>query len=381
MKITPIFAPFLIVSLIFLTACHSKGNKDGAGAKDSIPTSSVTVKYAKGFTVQDKDGYRILEVRDPLGESDVVYRYALIPRGTEPDGIPTNCTRLEVPISRAVCMTALQLSDFIVLDETEKIVGINSFKYLFNEKIKSRLANGETIRIGIEGNFDTEKILAIRPELILVSPFKKGGYDVLRNLGIPLVTFLGYKEPYALGQAEWMKFIGLLTGEEEKAEETFRAIEERYLSLMKLADSAGSRPTVMSGEMHGGNWYVVGGKSYLANLFRDAGAQYFLTDDERYGGFYLDFETVYSKGSETQFWRIANSYPGDFSYDALRDEDARYADFRAFKEKKVIYCNLRTTPFYENTPVEPDIVLSDLIKIFHPELLPDHEPVYYTLLE
>ena len=125
----------------------------------------------------------------------------------------------------------------------------------------------------------------------------------------------------------------------------------------------------------------MGGKSFLANLFRDAGAEYFLKDDNRYGGFYVDFETVYASGAETEFWRIANSYPGTFSYEALRDEDTRYADFRAFKEKKVIYCNLRKTPFYENTPVEPDVVLADLIKIFHPDLLPDHTPVYYKILE
>lgn len=375
------FYPFFFCLLLLLLPACSQREKESSHKDDSTTKSSVVVKYAKGFSVEDREGFRLLEVRDPLGESSLVYRYALVPRGTKPEGIPSDCEVLEVPVSRAICMTALQMSHFIALGETDKIIGINSIKYLFNEKIKDQIARGQTVRIGMEGNFDTELILSTKPDLIFVSPFKKGGYDVLRNLGIPLVTFLGYKEPLALGQAEWMKFIGLLLGTEERADEIFGEVEKRYLDLCDLADSAPTRPTVMSGEMHGGNWYVVGGKSFLANLFRDAGAEYFLKNDDRYGGFYVDFETVYSSGAETEFWRIANSYPGAFSYDALRDEDSRYADFRAFKEKKAIYCNLRKTPFYEDTPVEPDVVLADLIKIFHPDLLPDHTPVYYKILE
>ena len=372
----------LLLSLLLLglNSCKKSEKEKSTTEGAEVMTSSVTIKYAKGFRVEDRDGYRLVTITDPLEESDLTYKYALVPKGTAPDGIPADCEVLKVPVNRTICMTALQMSDFIALDETDKIVGINSIKYLFNPKIKEQIASGKTAKIGIEGNFDTEVILSIAPELILVSPFKKGGYDVLRSLGIPLVTFLGYKEPLALGQAEWMKFVGMLLGEEDKARETFEAIEDRYLKLVDLAKTAKAHPTVMSGEMHGGNWYVVGGRSYLANLFRDAGAEYFLKDDTRSGAFYTDFETIYADGAETEFWRIANSYPGAFTYDALEDEDARYADFRAFKERKVIYCNLRETPFYENTPVEPDVVLSDLIKVFHPELLPDYEPVYYKLL-
>ena len=133
--------------------------------------------------------------------------------------------------------------------------------------------------------------------------------------------------------------------------------------------------------MHSGNWYVVGGDSYLAQLFRDAGASYFMKNDNESGGFYVDFETVYSQGANADYWRMVNSHNGTFTYEALKQSDARYADFKAFKEKSLIYCNLREKPFYENTPVEPEVVLGDLIKIFHPTLLPEHTPVYYELLK
>jgi len=138
---------------------------------------------------------------------------------------------------------------------------------------------------------------------------------------------------------------------------------------------------VLSGELHGGNWYVGGGRSFLAQIFRDAGGEYFLPDDQNSGGLNLDFETVYSQTAHAQYWRIVNSYNGTFSYDALKAEDARYADLNAFKNKGVIYCNMREKPFYENMPVQPDVVLADLIHILHPDLIPgDYSPVFYELL-
>ena len=115
--------------------------------------------------------------------------------------------------------------------------------------------------------------------------------------------------------------------------------------------------------------------------FKDAGADYFLKDDEQSGGVTLDFETVYNQADDADYWRIVNSFPGTFSYEALKEQDPRYADFRAFREKGIIYCNMKDTPFYESMPTEPEVVLADLLHIFHPDLLPDHTPVYYARLK
>lgn len=364
--------------LIILSACNP--NK-----KTSVETSTANdtteVKYAKGFSVSNHGNYRLVDITDPSGESDIIYKYALVNRGTTSKEIPSDYEIIETPVRSVICMTTLQMSNFIKLKATDRIVGMTSARFLFNEQLKKQLKENTTKRIGIEGEFDTEIIMALNPEIILVSPFKRGGYEAIRNLDIPLISFLAYKESSPLGQAEWIKFTAMLLGLEEQANEQFEEIEKRYLELKALSESVSDQPTVMSGELHSGNWYVVGGNSYLAQLFRDAGANYFMKNDDESGGFYVDFETVYSQGANTDYWRIVNSYNGAFSYDALKQSDARYADFKAFKDKKVIYCNLREAPFYENTPVEPEVVLADLIKIFHPTLLPEHTPVYYDLLK
>lgn len=373
---------FLFLSVI-LSACVGGAKKEQANKenKNGSNTTEIQVKYAKGFTVKNAGNYRLVDIQDPLGENTQTYHYALVPRGEKPEGIPAGYTVIETPVRRAVCMTALQMSNFIKLNATDKIVGISSTRFLFNKNIKSQLKDNKTKRIGIEGNFDNEIILALNPDIILVSPFKKGGYESVKSLGFPLVTFLGYQESSPLGQAEWIKFTAMLLGIEDQANRQFDEIEKRYNELKTLVAKASLKPTVMSGELHGGNWYVVGGKSYLANLFEDAGARYFMQNDNKSGGFYVDFETVYSQGANIDFWRVVNSFDGTFSYEAMKQTDARYADFKAFKDKKVIYCNLREKPFYENTPVEPETVLADLIKAFHPDLLPHYTPVYYEILK
>lgn len=375
---------------LLLSACHSGQKDTGEGADSSaivgeMPDSLVIVspKYAEGFSVRYlSGGIKLLDIRDPQeGAAPTTYRFALVPAGGNASDVPEDYTVVRTPVSKTICMTSLQLSNFICLDACERVVGITSTRHLFNEKMNGQLREGKTARIGIEGNFDGEVIMALDPDVIFISPFKRGGYDAMRETGIPLVPHLGYKETTPLGQAEWIKFIGLFLGLEKEADARFEAIEHRYLELKSLADKVETRPTVFSGELRGGNWYAVGGKSFLAQLFRDAGADYFLRHDDRSGGVTLDFETVYSQAESADFWRIVNSYNGNFSYEALRASDERYADFRAFRDKKVLYCNMKQTPFYESMPVEPDVVLADLIHAFHPDLLPDHVPVYYSLLK
>jgi len=377
-------------SILCITSCGSKSKH--ASGQDTAATdylvaatdtaAIVTPVYAKGYVVKHLPGnVRLVDIHDPQKESSNTFHYALVPKGTKPAGIPSDYTVIETPVQHVICMTSLQLSNFIRLGACSCVAGITSTRHLFNEEMKERLKSGKTAKIGIEGNFDSEVIMSVNPDVIFISPFKRGGYDAMRETGIPLVPHLGYKEMTPLGQAEWIKFIGMFIGRETEANKAFAAIEKRYIELKQLAAGVKKRPVVFSGEIRGGNWYAVGGKSFLAELFRDAGADYFLKDDPRSGGVTLDFETVYSQAESADFWRIVNSYDGKFSYDALKSLDPRYADFRAFREKKVVYCNMSEKPFYENMPMQPEVVLEDLIHAFHPDLSPNHVPTYYELLK
>lgn len=295
--------------------------------------------------------------------------------------IPEGYTPVRVPVERTLVMTMLQLSNFTALDALDAVRGITGTKNLFNKDVRSRVKDGRVVKIGMEGNFDTELIMAADPEVIFISPFKRGGYDTIKETGITLIPHLGYKELTPLGQTEWVKFIGLFLGKEAEADSVFSGVESRYQQLKDKAAVVETRPTVLSGEMHGGNWYAVGGQSTLAQLFRDAGAEY-VVKDEHTGGVNIEFEEMYAMAADADYWRILNSYPGDFSYEALKASEPRNELFRAFREKKVIYCNMKQTPYYELSPMAPDILLADLIAVFHPDLMPaDYEPVFYRLLK
>lgn len=372
-----------IFGLVWLAACGNQpsGNQQTPTMKGVTDTLRiVSPKYAQGFNVSyPQTGVVLLDIQDPVHHEKENFHFALVPDGFS-GAIPEGYTKIVTPIHSAICMTSLQLSNFIKLDLTEKVVGITSTRHLHNPRMNEQLKNGTTQKIGIEGNFDNEVIMAIQPDVILISPFKRGGYEALRHVDIPLIPHLGYKELTPLGQAEWLKVVGLLTGEEAKANATFAGIEKRYNELKAMTDSVRQRPTVFSGEMRGGNWYAVGGQSFLAQIFSDAGADYFLKDNPESGGVTLNYETVYTKAANADYWRIVNSFDGDFGYEALEAQDKRYTDFKAWKQHGVIYCNMKQVPFYEAMPVEPEVVLADFIHVFHPDILPEHTPKYYHLL-
>jgi len=360
----------LISVLVLLCACSPQGDKQSQPGADAI--EEITVKYATGFTVRDTAGMRLVDV----GKKD---HFALV--HDEGIAVPEGYIKVKVPIERTICMTALQLSNFTILDAHDVVKGITGTKNLFDEDIKARVKDGRIVKIGMEGEFDPEVVMAANPDVIFISPSKRGGYDAIKEIGITLVPHLGYKELDPLGQAEWIKFIGMFIGKEKEAQEIFAGIESRYNELKEKASRVEQRPTVTSGEMHYGNWHAVGGKNYLAQIFRDAGADYVINDDET-SGEDLEFEKMYALSANADYWRILNSYQGDFSYEALKASEPRNEMFKAFREKKVIYCNMKQTPYYEIAPVKPDVLLKDFVAIFHPELVEkDYEPTFYRLLQ
>ena len=376
------YIPMLLL-LALLFSCGNSQNKTGLNlVMGSTADSSAMIapQYAKGFNVKYADNITLLEINDPENKEAEQFHFALVDKSFKGE-IPNGYTRLNIPIRSAICMTSLQLSNFLKLDIPEMVVGITSTRHLHNQKMNQQLKEGKTHKIGIEGNFDNEVIIAINPDVIFISPFKRGGYDAIRNVEIPMIPHLGYKELTPLGQAEWIKVIGLLTGNASLANSTFEAIESRYNNLKSIVDTVKRRPTVFSGEMRGGNWYAVGGRSFLAQLFRDAGGDYFLKENEESGGVTLDYETVYTNAAHADYWRIVNSFEGEYSYNVLEEQDERYTDFDAWKKHGVIYCNMKEVPFYERMPVEPEVVLADFIHVFHPDVLPNHKPQYYHLLK
>lgn len=334
----------------------------------------VDIRYAKGLKVEYTSDSVHIYISDPEVNTVKNKSYTLVTVPRKPAGLR----------KRFVTTTALQLGNFEVLGMESSVVGINSLRNIFSSKVRSQLEEGKTKRLGKEGNFDVETVMLLKPDYIFVSSSKYGGFETLRNCGISLIPHHGYKETDPLGQAEWIKLIGLLTGETRKANAIFDHIEKEYLTLKKkVVDYCKGKklPTVLSGRQLRDGWYVMGGKSHMARLFEDAGADYVMKYLNDTGGITLDFETVYAKGLNADFWQTDGSFDGDYTLDAMAVEDARYADIKAHKEGKVIFCNLSKTPYRELAGVAPHLMLADFVKAIHPELLPDYQPTFYDFIK
>lgn len=371
--------------IIFCPQCCGFLYRNTAGENGIFPSdtlqTALSPRYAKGYNVTIlPDGVRLLSILEPNNPHSVPELFALVPKGIKA-AMPEGYTLISTPVERVICMTTPQLAGFTGLDAYDKVVATSNTRRMQNKEWLARLNDGHVKKIGMEGNFDTEIIIASQPDMIFVSPNRRGGYEVMKELNIPLVPYQAFKETSPLGLSEWIKVVGMFIGKEDEACQLFADMEKRYNNLKAKVADVTYRPSIFSGEMRRDTWYVPGGQSFYARLFADAGADYFMKDNPETGGVLMDFETVYAKGFNAEYWRVMNGYKGEFCYKALKASNPQYGDFRAFKEKKVIYCNLEYIPLYENLPLSPDILLSDMIKAFHPEYLPDYQPQFYSLLE
>ena len=258
----------LLGVLLLMASCGNSSRPTSATDEVEV-VDTMELRYAKGFRVRTlANGVRLVDVADPQTDEDrmpVSYHFALVapsrpprggaskssgrqaemsapPRGGREGAFTTggagrgagdNYVPVQVPVSRTIVMTMLQLSNFTALDALDVVRGITGTKNLFNKDVRERVADGRIKKIGMEGNFDTELILAAQPEVIFISPFKRGGYDAIKETGITLIPHLGYKELHPLGQAEWIKFVGLFLGKEREADSLFAEIEARYKALRR----------------------------------------------------------------------------------------------------------------------------------------------------
>jgi iron complex transport system substrate-binding protein len=356
----------LVAVLMFLlTSCDQPAKK------------RASTERLENFELAKGQGYKLLKIFGSGTDSAHFESFRLVPE------TQSNAARqgvIPVPCKRIICLSSTQLTYFFALDHIENIVATNSSRHLFHKGMNERIKTGVVKQVGKEGHFNTELIASLNPDVIFVSPFKTGGYDALKSLGFNLVPMAAYEEETPLGRAEWIKMIAAFTGQEQKADSVFNAVASRYEFLKSLAAKVKERPTVFSGKMRSGTWYVPGGDSFYAHYFKDAGAEYIFKDDRK-AAYPLDFESVYITAAQCDYWRILLPEPPGYNKQSLVTEDPRYADFKAFKDNHIFACNIREKPYYEQNAMKPDVILSDYIYFLHPSLLPGYKPTFYKLLQ
>lgn len=365
-----IFSTFL--SLILLS-CNSKTvNTNKITANDS-----VYLKYAEGFAIHYYDTYKEVIVYNPWVKGSVYARYFLV--NNMSTKTPTNGTKVLTPLKTLAATSVTQFEFLSLINELHTINGVCSPAIIYNNEINQRIKKNEITDLGDAFNINIERTMQLHPNAVMMSGYNQNDPFALRisQAGIPVLFNNEWMETSLMARAEWLKFVAVFYNKEKLADSIFYSIDTNYNRIKEIAQKIKSKPSIMSGSNFRGTWYMPSGRNFMGKLFIDAGAKYFYANDTTAGSLPLNIETVLNNFSTTNIWVNCNFN----SIEALIKADSKHALFNAVKNKQVYNFNNRLLPstandFWESAVARPDLVLSDLIAILHPELLPDYELVY-----
>jgi len=376
-------------STVYLPLVGEQAEVEEAPVAVDLFPDKAQVVYAQGFSIDYYDTYKVVTVTQPWQGASEGFTYVLVMRGSQVPGGFEGAQVIEIPVRSIVTMSTTYFPHLEMLGVLESLVAVDDATYVFNERVQQRASAGEIAVVGGGaggGVVNVEMLLELAPELIMTSASGVPEYDAhpaLIEAGLPVVINADYLEASPLGRAEWGKFIAAFYNLEGEANRQFEEVASSYLALKEQVSALSARPTVFTNTDFQGSWYVPGGESYAAILLRDAGADYLWADTPGTGANPLAFEEVFDEAKEANFW-LNVGFAGDLASLLMMDE--RYADFDAFAEGRVYNYNKRVNAnggmdYFESGTARPDLVLADLVAIFHPGLLPEHDFYYYQHLQ
>lgn len=373
---------FFIGIFLFFSSC--KENEKSTLTTEFIK-EKVEVSYAKGFKINNFKSHKEIELINPWPGANVTFKYALIEKGATLLSSEKFDAVIEIPVSNIVVTSTTHIPSLEMLGVSEALVGFPNRDYISSETTRKRIDDGKIIELGKNEDINTEVLIDLSPDVVVgfAVDGNNSAFNIIKTTGIPVVYNSDWTETTPLGKAEWIKFFGALFDKQKEADSIFNRIESQYNAAKKIASKAISKPTVLSGAMYKDVWYLPQGNSWAAQFIKDAHGDYLWKETEGTGSLSLNLESVLEKGKEAQFWLG----PAQFiSLQQLNDAHTVYSQFEAFKNKEVFSFTSKKGAtggvlYYELAPNRPDLVLKDIIKILHPELLKDHQLYFFSHLE
>lgn len=355
-----------------LISCNSSQKQQSADVQEKN-------LYSSGFVIKKENNYTTVEILNPWKENEVLQSYVLVPRDKElPDSLPKGSV-IRTPVRSALVYSSVHANAIKELGHLDAVTGVCDAQYFTMPEITEGVKNGTITNAGSSMSPVIERIIALSPEVIILSPYQNSSYGDLSRIGTPIIECADYMETDPLGRAEWIKLLGVMFDEEDKADRIFHEVKRKYHELKELAESVTDKPKVLSENIINGTWYVPGGESYMAKLFADAGGNFPWSDIKTSGSIPLDMPRVLEKAHDADVWLI-KSFDSSFSYSKLKSQNALNARFKAFQEQNIYFCDTNNTTFFQDFPFHPEVLLEEYIAIFHPGLIPDYTPKYFKPL-
>jgi iron complex transport system substrate-binding protein len=386
------FLRVFILALLLTAGCGASpdvpATASGPGCIEKYDSSQdyfphkATPEFATHFSVDYHKSYKILTVRNPA--EGTTEKYVLLQCGAPRPALAgdlANAPVVTVPIKSLFASTAPQASLLADLDRVEVLSGLAQTRYATTQRVVDRIAQGHVTEYAGNDVIDTELVISKAPDVVLQSGGYTAALNALRKAGVAVIPIVEWQEPTALGRAEWLKYMALFLNEEEKAQRSFAAIRDRYHALRARASEIPEkkRPRVMSGKMFRGMFGIPGGQSYVAKMIADAGGIYVWHDNPSTGTLSVDLEIQIARAADADVWINGDAWE---SLRGMLAEEERYKEFKPFQRGSVWFYHRIVhenggLDYWSRGLTRPDLILGDLIKIFHPELATDHEFVWY----
>jgi iron complex transport system substrate-binding protein len=318
-------------------------------------------RYAKGFEIRKKDSSLQVLLTSPGRAPRIVY-------------LPSKTTRVG-------CLSTTHLAMFQALGEMARVKAVGYAHLIGDSSLQADMRTHGIVNLTTGDAVDHEILLAVKPDLMLTYPFQSSGESLYQKQGITVLPVAEYLEEHPLGRAEWIRLIGLLCGQQDKADSVFRAIETRYEAIRQKVTHHFSHdmvPTeVMFTSYESGQWHAPPGNSAVAVLLSDAGFSYLFADRRAAGNIPLDREELIALGNRIHWWGAVVRTTDDPDFDLLHNEYPAFSGMAAFRSRTGFFCNSARSDYFGKALLEPDVLLADLAAVLYPDDFPDHRAVYF----
>ena len=387
---------FIVTLFCLLPATAQEGNltkdcvSDYAADVDYFPDKAEIID-ADNFSIAYFNNFKVLRVADAY-DGAPSFEYVLVQCGTPAPAVSDfaeGTQFIEVPSGDLITLSTTQLPPLSQLGLLDHLVGVDSAFYISTPEVVDKVANGQIAEIGFGSEINIELVLSLEPDLVISYGFNPttDAHPVLLEAGVFTALDASWRELSPLGRAEWLKFTAIFFNLEAEASALYDDIAYRYEAARQLAASvpAAEGPDVLINSYLGYTdaWFIPGADSYVGQLIRDAGGSLLLAEEGSSTSQGLSFEVAYEGGLDADVWLVETF--GVSSQADMLALDSRFGDFAAF-QRGAVWNNNRDenanggNNYYEWGVTNPHLVLQELVAIFHPELLPEHEFAFYQRL-
>lgn len=356
------FITSLLILTLVITGCRHKG-ADRISGGDTLTVGSAD--GARYLTLVDFGDYAVADVMNPFdGESGVLERYILARPEADRSKLPEG-TVVSVPLRKSVVFSGVYSGAVKELGAVDAIAGVADGQYFSDPVMKRLIAEGKIADVGPGMSPSAEKIVDLDADAVIVSPTQSQDLSNVSRLGIPVVQFYDYMESTPLGRAEWIKLIGWLYGAYPQADSIYNAVSTSYRDMAARASGLTPRPKVITEMPYAGVWNMPAGESYMARMLADAGGDYVWASTPGTGSLNLDAAAVLDKGADADIWLLRTLGPMSLSAIAADLPVSRH--IKAWQTGGVYVADTSVKPLFDEFPFHPDRLLSDYIRIFHPD--------------